>query len=68
MWAYVRKVGSIGVFYAVHFSDISTQDEWFDKYSDKWELHHFLTKSEYLNVSIPADTPKQRGLRNSDIW
>ena len=40
MWAYVRKRGAIGMFYAKFFECESKQG-WFDLYSDKWELLHF---------------------------
>lgn len=41
MWAYVRKHGAIGQFYAKFFPGVSTKDEWFDTYSKEWELYHF---------------------------
>lgn len=46
MWAYVRKVGAIGIFYAKYFPDVSTKDEWFEKYGDSWELHRFAPDDE----------------------
>lgn len=42
MIAYVRKVGAIGIFYAVNFPNIHTKDQWFAKCSNEWELHHFI--------------------------
>lgn len=41
MLAYVRKHGSIGIFYWVQFPGVLTKDEWFEEYGDTWELHHF---------------------------
>ena len=41
MWAYVRKHGAIGIFYAQFFPNVCTKDEWFDTYSGEWELYHF---------------------------
>lgn len=41
MWVVVRKIGAIGIFYKVYFGDVTTKDEWFAKYSNEWELHHF---------------------------
>jgi hypothetical protein len=41
MWAYVRKRGAIGQFYSMFFEGVSSKAEWFDKYSDEWELYHF---------------------------
>ena len=58
MWAYVRKHGAIGMFYAHFFHNVSTKDEWFNTYSEEWELHHFLVGGEYVNIKIPEDTPR----------
>jgi len=40
MYAIVRKIEAIGIFYPVYF-ECSSKDEWFEKYGDEWELHHF---------------------------
>ena len=69
MWAYVRKHGSIGIFYARFFRDVYTKDDWFKYYGRYWELHHFvIPKFEAINMTLPADTPKQLELRSDDIW
>lgn len=52
MWVCVRCVGSIGIFYPMLFDDVSTKEEWFEKYSDKWEFHHFIIpiiRGDHLN-------------------
>lgn len=36
-----RKVGAIGIFYWVDFPDVNTKDEWYNKYSENWELWCF---------------------------
>jgi hypothetical protein len=46
--AWVRQPGAIGVYYPMTFDDVTTKTEWWQKYGDKWELHHFAN-----------DTPKE---------
>ena len=36
-----RKVGAIGIFYVVDFPDVNTKTEWYNKYSENWELFCF---------------------------
>ena len=50
--AKVRKVGAIGRFYPQEF-EADSKDDWFEKYSEKWELHHFCTDFYTL---VPQDT------------
>ena len=40
MWVKSRKVGSIGIFSWMQFP-VQTKTEWFEKYSDLWELMCF---------------------------
>ena len=41
MKAKVRKRDAIGIFYWVDFPDVTTKNEWFDKYNEEWELWSF---------------------------
>lgn len=43
VYAVVRKHGAIGMFYTKWF-DCATKGEWFEKYSNEWELYRFLFK------------------------
>lgn len=58
--ANVRKVGAIGKFYPVIFqvecndeldklyesTNIDAKDQWFDDYSQRWELYNFISIKE----------------------
>ena len=36
-----RRVGASGIFYWVEFPDVNTKEEWFNTYSENWELMCF---------------------------
>ncbi len=40
MIVFVRKLGAIGRFYPIEFGDVSTFDEWNDRYGSMCEFHH----------------------------